>query len=192
MTVLDICAAPGAKTSHLAQLMHNNGTIYSVDYSRRRMQVWRNNMVKMGVRIAEPVIADARLDIPVKAQADVLVLDPPSTGTGTFRKSPSAKWRLSRNSVERMASIQWQMIDKSASLVKCKGFLIYSTNSITVEENEMIIERFLKNHLDFSLVRIKPEIGSPGMRGLEKCRRFYPHVHDCNGFFIAKLLREDI
>jgi len=190
MTVLDVCAAPGAKTTYLSQLMQNHGTIYSLDYSRRRMSIWKDEVAHMGVEIAEPVIADARSSLPLTMEADVVVLDPPCTSTGTFAKLPSAKWRLTRHSIDRMAEIQWQMLNNCAKNVRTKGALIYSTCSITVEENEMLIERFLKWHSDFSLEKIMPRIGLSGLRGLDKCQRLYPYMHQCNGFFIAKLIRE--
>jgi 16S rRNA (cytosine967-C5)-methyltransferase len=188
--VLDVCAAPGAKTTYLAQLMQNSGSIYSVDYSKRRMALWTAETRRMGVETAEPVIADGRHALPFKLEANVVVVDPPCTGTGTFRKVPSAKWRLSPRSIDRMAELQWQILNNSAGNVISGGMLIYSTCSITVEENEMQIERFLKWNSAFSLVEIEPRIGLPGLRGLEKCRRLYPHVHDCNGFFIAKLQKD--
>jgi len=187
--LLDVCAAPGAKTTYLAQLMQNRGVIYSVDYSRRRMGVWRNEVARMGVEIAEPLIADACNALPIAIEADRVVLDPPCTSTGAFAKLPSAKWRLTPRSIEKMAEIQWQMLENSAEKVKPGGMLIYSTCSITVEENEMLIERFLKWHPEFSLVEINPKIGLPGLRGMEKCQRLYQHINECNGFFIAKLLR---
>jgi 16S rRNA (cytosine967-C5)-methyltransferase len=192
MTVLDVCAAPGAKTTYLAQLMHNQGLIYSADYSKRRMKVWKTETKRMKAEIAEPVIADARFSIPIRSEADVVILDPPCTSTGTFRKSPSAKWRLTPRSIEHMTRIQWQMLDNSAEHVKPGGTLVYSTCAITVEENEMLIERFLKFHLDFDLSEINPKIGASGLRGLENCRRLYPHVDDCNGFFIARLTKEKL
>ncbi|MBS7620950.1 RsmB/NOP family class I SAM-dependent RNA methyltransferase [Candidatus Bathyarchaeota archaeon] len=188
--LLDVCAAPGAKTSYLAQLMQNRGAIYSIDFSRRRMSVWKSEILRMGVEIAEPIIADACNPLPVSIQADMVVLDPPCTSTGAFAKIPSAKWRLTQRSVEKMAEIQWQMLENCTEKVKKGGTLIYSTCSITVEENEMLIERFLKWHPEFSLAEITPKIGLPGLRGLEKCQRLYPHIHECNGFFIAKLLRD--
>lgn len=191
MVVLDICAAPGAKTTYLAQLMQNRGEIYSIDHSRRRMDIWKNEVDRMGVKIATPLIADACSPLPLRLEADVVILDPPCTGTGAFGKVPSAKWRLTRRSVDKMAEIQWRMILKSAESVKPGGALIYSTCSITAEENEMLIEKFLRQHPDFSLAEIKPKIGSPGLRGMEKCQRLYPHIHQCNGFFIAKLLKSE-
>jgi len=189
MVVLDVCAAPGAKTTYLAQLMQNHGVIYSVDYSRRRMGVWKNEVARMGVSIAEPIIADACNPLPVAVEADMVILDPPCTSTGAFAKIPSAKWRLTARSAEKMAEIQWQMLENSAEKLKPGGALVYSTCSITVEENEMLIERFLKWHPEFQLAEITPKIGLPGLRGLTQCQRLYPHIHECNGFFIAKLLK---
>jgi 16S rRNA (cytosine967-C5)-methyltransferase len=190
MTVLDVCAAPGAKTTYLAQLMQNNGAICSLDYSIRRMQVWKKEVSRMGVKIAQPLIADARVSLPFGLEADVVVLDPPCTSTGAFGKFPSAKWRLTPRSIEKMTEIQWQMINNCAEKVKTGGVLTYSTCSVTVEENEIIIERFLKWHPEFSLTEINPKLGLPGLRGLHKCQRLYPHIHQSNGFFIAKLLKE--
>ena len=190
MTVLDVCAAPGAKTTYLAQLMQNQGAICSMDYSVRRIQVWRKEVFRMGVKIAEPVIANACISLPFTLEADVVVLDPSCTSTGVFAKQPSAKWRLTPLSIERMADIQWRMINNCAGKVRSGGVLTYSTCSITIEENEMIIERFLKRHPEFALEEIYPKFGMPGLRGLDKCQRLYPHIHKSNGFFIAKLLKQ--
>jgi 16S rRNA (cytosine967-C5)-methyltransferase len=189
-TVLDVCAAPGAKTTYLAQLMKNQGAIYSVDYSRRRMEVWKRETERMGVKTASPIIADAREPLPINLSADLVILDPPCTSTGTFSRTPSAKWRLTKRSIAGMAKFQWEMLDRCAEYVKEGGFLVYSTCSITVEENEMLIEKFLKWHPEFKLVETSPRIGLPGLRGQTKCQRLYPHIHNCNGFFVAKLLKE--
>jgi 16S rRNA (cytosine967-C5)-methyltransferase len=88
-----------------------------------------------------------------------------------------------------MAELQWKMLNNCAAYVKEDGSLVYSTCSITVEENELLVERFLKLNPDFRLVETEPRIGMPGLRGLSDCQRLYPHVHLCNGFFIAKLER---
>ena len=189
-TVLDLCAAPGAKTTYLAQLMENNGEIVSVDYSKRRIEVWKRETEHMGVKIASSILADTRKPLPLNRLADLVVLDPPCTSTGTFGKTPETKWRLTKRSILGMAKIQGEMIDNCAEYTKEEGFLVYSTCSISVEENEMVIERFLKLHPEFKLVDTIPKIGLPGLRGLTKCQRLYPHIHDCNGFFIAKLMKE--
>jgi 16S rRNA (cytosine967-C5)-methyltransferase len=186
-TVFDICAAPGTKTTYLAQLMQNTGHIYSVDFSRRRMQAWKKEISRTRAKIADAVMADACVMLPLYGEADLVVLDPPCTSTGVFAKQPSAKWRLSPKSIQKMATVQCQMINSCAEKIVSGGTLTYSTCSITEEENELIIERFLKEHQEFALMEIQPKIGLPGMRGLRKCQRLYPHIHECNGFFIAKL-----
>jgi len=190
-TVLDVCAAPGAKTTYMAQLMRNKGIIYSVDYSRRRMNVWKREVKRMGVEIALPMVADARHPLSLRLKADLVVLDPPCTSTGAFSKMPSAKWRLTKRSVSNMAEIQWSMLNNCADYVKEGSFLVYSTCSVTLEENEMLIEKFLKWHPDFALTETTPRIGLPALRGQSRSQRLYPHIHECNGFFIAKLLREN-
>jgi 16S rRNA (cytosine967-C5)-methyltransferase len=167
--------------------MQNKGAIYSLDYSKRRMLVWRQEVGRMWVNIAEPIVADARNQLPLNVNADVVILDPPCTSTGVFAKLPASKWRLTPKSIEKMAEIQWMMINNCADRVKEGGTLTYSTCSVTVEENEMIIERFLKKNTQFKLADVSPKMGLPGLRGLDKCQRLYPHVHHSNGFFIAKL-----
>jgi len=189
-TVFDVCAAPGAKTTFLAQLMDNKGGIVSVDFSAKRMQTWQKETQRMGTTIAESLVADAQVSVPLTGEADLVVLDPPCTSSGVFAKQPSAKWRLSPNSIQNMSEIQLKMINNCADKVKPGGFLAYSTCSITLEENEGVIDQFLKTHPDFQLVDVAPEFGLPGLNGYTKCRRLYPHIHHCNGFFIAKMQKQ--
>jgi 16S rRNA (cytosine967-C5)-methyltransferase len=191
MIVLDVCAAPGAKTTYIAQLMKNKSSIYAIDYSRRRMNIWQHEVERMGVEITTPIVADACSPLPLKLEADLVVLDPPCTSTGVFGKAPSAKWRLTKRSVAHMAEVQWQMLNNCAEYVKDGGFLVYSTCSVTLEENEMLIEKFLKRHPDFALTETAPKIGLDGFRGLSQCQRLFPHLHQCNGFFIAKIVRKE-
>jgi 16S rRNA (cytosine967-C5)-methyltransferase len=190
MVVLDVCCAPGAKTTHLAQQMENQGKILSIDYSQRRMDVWKKSTQRMGVEIAQAVIADACNPLPFdNLEVDLVVVDPPCTSTGAFSRVPSAKWRLSKRSISRMAKIQWQMITSCVDYLKEGGSLVYSTCSITVEENEILIERFLKLRPEFALTESSPKIGASGLRGQTNSQRLYPHLHECNGFFVARLVK---
>lgn len=190
-TVLDVCAAPGAKTTYLAQLMQNQGTIYSVDYSKRRIQEWKRETQRMAVENSAAIVADAQRSLPINVTVDLVVLDPPCTSTGAFGKTPSAKWRLTKRSVSAMANIQWNMLNNCSNHVKNGGHLLYSTCSITLEENEMLIEKFLKWRPEFQLEVTTPRLGLPGFRGLDECQRLYPHMHNCNGFFVAKLVKNE-
>jgi 16S rRNA (cytosine967-C5)-methyltransferase len=187
--VFDVCAAPGAKTTFIAQLMQNQGNIYAIDFSSKRMKTWKKETTRMGTKIAEPIVGDVTVSVPLLGEADLIILDPPCTSTGVFAKQPSSKWRLSPLSIQNMSELQWKMINNSAEKVAEGGILAYSTCSITLEENEDIIERFLKEHKEFSLMDIEPKIGMPGLNGLTQCQRLYPHIHHCNGFFIAKLFK---
>jgi len=188
--VLDVCSAPGSKTSHVAQLMENEGRILALDKSARRIQLWKKEMRRLRVKIAEPIIADAEQPLPLRNAADIVILDPPCSNTGVFGKSPAAKWSIDMRTIGRMATIQAGMIENCAKHVRPEGKLLYATCSITTEENEFVIERFLKRHPEFKLADTGLKIGLPGLRGQILCRRLYPHLHNCNGFFIAKLERE--
>lgn len=187
--VFDICAAPGAKTSHLAQQMRNNGIIYSVDRSASRLSFWKDEMSRLGVQIANPIVADAAKSIPASTEGDVVVLDPPCSNTGTFWKSPGAKWTIDRGRIHQIATTQSAMLENASKLVRVGGTLLYSTCTILDEENEYVITRFLRLNPDFQLVRANPSIGFPGLYGLDASQRLYPHTHECNGHFICRMMR---
>ncbi|TMI46974.1 RsmB/NOP family class I SAM-dependent RNA methyltransferase [Candidatus Bathyarchaeota archaeon] len=186
--VLDLCAAPGAKTAAIAQLMKNRGTIVSVDYSRRRMNGWRREVQRLGVKIADPVISDASW-LGLRDSFDLVIIDPPCTGTGVFDRNPRMKWHLSPKSVERYSTLQRSFLDSAASLVEKEGRILYCTCSLTLEENEDVVSRFLKSHLEFETRPILEQYGSPGLRGMSDCRRFFPHRDHAAGYFIARLQR---
>jgi len=189
--VLDVCAAPGVKTSHLAQFMQNTGRILSVDYNPRRLKNWEHLMGLLGVTNAEPVNADASKSgaLP-KVEADVVVVDPPCTGTGLFHKAPSSKWRLTPHSVDTMSRLQKRILWNSAQHLKAGGTLVYSTCSITVEENEEVVQSLLDGCSDMRLVEPSLRIGIAGLRGMDEAQRLYPYKHASDGFFIAKLVKD--
>jgi len=190
MTVLDVCAAPGGKTGHLAQLMENRGKIHSMDFSERRLDTWRRERTRLGVEIAVPVLGDARKPRAFPdVEADLVLVDPPCTGTGTFNRTPSGKWRLTSRSIDRMRVIQRRILYNCADHVAEEGSIVYCTCSVTAEENEMVIRDFLQVHGDFELVEAEPRIGLPGLMGQDEAQRLYPHIHRCNGFYLARLAR---
>jgi 16S rRNA (cytosine967-C5)-methyltransferase len=122
--------------------------------------------------------------------ADLVLVDPPCTGTGTFGRAPSGKWRITRRSIGRMAEIQGRILNRCVEHVTEGGAIVYSTCSVTVEENEMVVENFLRAHPEFGLVDAPPRLGLPGLRGQDEAQRLYPHLHGCNGFYVARLERE--
>jgi len=186
--VLDICAAPGNKTTHLAALMENSGKIYSLDISSKRLNRWLEEVKQKGVKIATPIQGDAT-NIPFKCEADIVLLDPPCSNTGVFARNPSLKWKVAESKIRVFAKRQCAMLNEGSNLVRPDGVMVYCTCSILPEENECLIEEFLEKNTEFELEKQSPYVGEPGLRGLDKCQRFYTHLHDCNGYFIARLRR---
>ena len=129
--------------------------------------------------------------MPIRKRADVVLVDPPCSNTGVFARNPSIKWKTSAADIKEFALRQYWILRAAAANLNPNGTLVYCTCSLLPEENELVIEDFLKREQDFKLVPQTPFVGSPGLRGLGLCQRFYPHVHDCNGYFIAKLQRTD-
>ncbi len=189
-TVLDLCAAPGNKTSHMAALMQNKGEIYSLDTSAKRFSHWRTEMIRTGTEIAMLLRAEARR-IPLNIKADVVLVDPPCSNTGAFARNPSIKWKITPSRVNEFALKQFRILQAASEHVDRGGIIVYCTCSILPEENEQVIEAFLGKNPDFKLVPQTPFLGSPGLRGLTLCQRFHTHLHECNGYFIAKLQRID-
>jgi len=188
--VIDLCAAPGNKTTHAAAQMQNRGQIYSVDVSGRRLAYWKKEMERCGCEIARPIRADARR-LPLKTSADVVIVDPPCSNSGVFARSPAGKWKLTPTRVREYGLRQYSILQNASDYVNPSGTLVYCTCSILPEENEFVIEEFLRKNPDFKVVRQMPFLGSIGLRGFDLCQRFYPHIHECNGYFIAKLQRID-
>ncbi|MFQ5997678.1 MAG: RsmB/NOP family class I SAM-dependent RNA methyltransferase [Candidatus Bathyarchaeia archaeon] len=189
MIVYDVCAGPGAKTGYLSQAMQNTGLILSMDISHRRLEILRSEMSRLGVKIVSAFVGDARRSLPIEGVADVVLVDPPCSNTGVFQKDPLAKWRLQQSSLRLFADKQARILEKSAEKVVRKGVRVYSTCSITIEENEEVIQRFLGAHSNFALE--KPTVqGKPGLLGLTDCVRLYPHIENSNGSFIARLRKK--
>jgi 16S rRNA (cytosine967-C5)-methyltransferase len=190
-SVLDVCAAPGAKTAHLAQLAENRGAIYSIDKSSARMNYWKREISRLGVKIAHPLLADASKPLPSNLQFNVVLLDPPCSNTGTFWKSPVEKWTLTPERVHALAKTQRAILENASRYVQEGGTLVYSTCSILAEENEEVVNSFLAVSPDFRAIDSSPRIGLPGLYGSETSQRLYPHTHDCNGHFLSKIERID-
>ncbi len=186
--VLDLCAAPGGKTATLAQLMKNRGRIISVDYSKNRMASWSSETERLGVKIASPLIGDSS-NLGLTGQFDLVIVDPPCTGTGILDRNPRMKWHLSPKLVQKFSLLQYRMLEESSNYTRPGGRILYCTCSLTLEENEFVLSRFLSAHADFETCPILEDYGSPGLRGQTNCRRFYPHRDRTAGYFIARLER---
>jgi len=188
-TVLDVCASPGNKTTHLAAEMQNEGEICSVEFSMARIPQWRKEVGRTGCSIAQLIRADART-LPIEGSFDTVLVDPPCSNTGVYARNPAAKWETTYNEVRELSARQTAILQSSSTHVRDGGTLVYCTCSILPEENEFVLQTFLAKNPEFTLAPQKPFIGSPGLRGFERCQRLYPHIHECNGYFIARMRRQ--
>jgi len=188
--IFDLCAAPGGKSLHMGQLMQNTGMVFAIDRSHRRLLELSTKLAKYEIHnifVINAVGEDATRYLTKKA--DKILIDPPCSGTGTFMSRPYSKWKLQPKDLQLLTAIQWKILSSAVKLLKKSGEIIYSTCSITIEENEAMIKKFLERYPDFSLVPVTPFIGVPGFLGLSETQRLFPHLHNTEGFFIAKLKR---
>ena len=180
--VLDACAAPGGKSTHLADLMQNKGAIYAIDRKGARLDLLRSNCRRLGVQIVVPIVGDirqprewthmieatghpsiktARLGTPV----DRILVDAPCSGLGVLRRHPEAKWRKDEQTLSRHQALQCQILEAVAPCLRPGGVLVYSTCSTEPEENEDVVERFCRAHAEFQRESIVPWL-PPSAQGL--------------------------
>ena len=194
--VLDMAAAPGGKTTQLAQLMLNRGVILAVDVSRRRVRALRSHLNRMGVTNTVVVRTDARRLVKLGPVFDKVMLDAPCTGEGLIPIDPSRKKSRAMNDLRLLARLQVELLEAAFALTKPGGYIVYTTCSIAPEENEYVVSRVLENHPNLAVVEPGVDVGLPGItrfRGVDfdpqvgRCRRLYPHTHGTEGFVICLL-----
>ncbi len=189
--IFDLCAAPGGKSMHVAQLMANTGMILAIDRSHRRLLELSSKLSQFEIQNIYVINAmgENSTNLILK-KADKILIDPPCSGTGTFYSRPFSKWKFKPNELEKYTSVQWKLLITAEKLLKKSGEILYSTCSITLEENEQLIEKFLKVFPEFHLIPATPFIGTSGFLGFNETQRLWPHLHFSEGFFIAKLKRD--
>jgi 16S rRNA (cytosine967-C5)-methyltransferase len=189
--VIDLCAAPGSKTSHLAQLMENRGSILSLDNIPSRVQEMCRNLHRLGVCNTHVILANS-FEAPFREgfQAKYLLVDPPCSNTGVIQTRPEVKWTMTPSKIRVLSRVQSSLLNEGSRYVSPGGFIVYSTCSVTLDENEHLIRDFLDSNPSFDLVPTDPQLGSGGFEGFAHCQRLFPHRNDTEGFFIAKMQRE--
>ncbi|WP_456423728.1 RsmB/NOP family class I SAM-dependent RNA methyltransferase [Thermococcus sp.] len=188
-TVVDLAAAPGGKTAHMAELMNNVGRIYAFDVDSERIKRMRKILEWAGVEIAEVRKLDGRKAPEVLGEeiADKVLLDAPCTSDGTIAKNPELRWRLREKNVPKVVELQKELIESAWELLKPGGRLLYSTCSMLREENEDVVEWFLGRHGNARLI----PLSGPYDKGfLPGTMRAWPHRHKTIGFFYA-LIEKD-
>ena len=174
--VIDCCAAPGGKSTHLAELMQNRGRIIAADIYETKLNHVKQNAERLGIKIIEPLLIDARkIGEKFFEQADKVLVDAPCSGLGVLRRKADLRWKKNPDELKALPALQSEILSSASKTLKHGGILVYSTCTITRCENEDVIEKFLTTHENFQLVEMK---------------NFLPHVTNTDGFFFAKLIKK--
>lgn len=194
--VLDLCAAPGGKTSHLAALMDGRGELVAVERDRRRAGTLARTAQRLRAGNVRVEIADAERPLEPAAGFDRVLVDPPCSGLGTLAAHPDLRWRMTPRAVLQMAGAQARILACGAAVLRPGGVLVYSTCTISPTENERLIADFLDSQPDFSiddLAAERPEYGFPSGSGGAGAGSLLtlPHRDRTAGFFIARLRRAE-
>jgi 16S rRNA (cytosine967-C5)-methyltransferase len=195
MNVLDCCAAPGGKTTHIAELMKNKGEIIAVDVHPHKQKLIQEQAVRLDLTCIETMVEDAvLLKTRFAAQSfDRILLDAPCSGLGVIRRKPDLKWRKTEQDIAAIVTIQHQLLAAVASLLKKGGILVYSTCTLNRAENEQVISAFLHKHPDFLAYNRWPQAFPADL--VERAEKqtgslqILPHEYDSDGFFIARITR---
>jgi 16S rRNA (cytosine967-C5)-methyltransferase len=190
-TILDACAGLGGKTSHIAQAIQNQGVVIAADRSAGKLRLLQKEMQRLGITCVQPITidwnrSDTKLNLP---NFDRILVDAPCSGMGVIRRNPDAKWRADKSNFGRYQHRQLVILNRMAPLLKPKGIVIYTVCSFEPEENEFVINGFLKNHSEFVKEDIGPKDPDEIVKlGSEKgLLRTFPHRHAMDGFFFARL-----
>ena len=191
--VLDLCAAPGGKTTHLAALMGDEGDIRAFDIHPHKIALIEANLKRLGLTCVTAAAADAAaLPASYQGWADCILLDAPCSGLGVLNARADSRYHKQASDIEKLAATAYQLLEAAAGYLKPGGKLCYTTCTVTHEENEDNIRRFLAAHPDFSLQPMselaammnRPEDAAAAREGM---LQLLPHVHGTEGFFLALL-----
>ena len=197
--ILDACSSPGGKTTYLAEMMKNQGIIEAWDIHEHRTKLVENTARRLGITNIETKVNDATIyDEKYKEKFDKILLDVPCLGLGVLKRKPDIKWQKSKEDVEEITKTQKQILENCSQYLKKGGELVYSTCSILKEENENIINNFLKVHENFYTEKINIEENKK-IKNKEffkkyitndNCLQVYQNK-ETDGFFICKLKKSN-
>jgi 16S rRNA (cytosine967-C5)-methyltransferase len=186
--VLDVCAAPGSKTTHIAARTPNLSIIVAGDIHEHRVRTVVKTAARQEVERLRVVVHDAEIALPYpESSFDRVLVDAPCTGTGTLRRNPEIRWRISSPDILDLSGRQQRILASAARMVRRLGHLVYSTCSVEPEENEEVVARFLSENGNFNQVAVN---APPELLSENGAARTWPHRSGADGFFIASFERQ--
>jgi 16S rRNA (cytosine967-C5)-methyltransferase len=192
--ILDLCAGAGGKASHLAQLMKDQGSIAAVDLHPKKLKDLQENAMRLGITIIEGQVGDALNEalFTQKTAFDRILIDAPCSGWGVIGRNPDLKWRLTPDDSLRLSRMQNKFLQNAAGWLKSKGILVYVTCTLSRDENQGVIEKFIDQHPEF-VVEDASAFLPESARVLVDDDGFYqtwPPTHGMDGFFAARLRKK--
>jgi 16S rRNA (cytosine967-C5)-methyltransferase len=182
--VIDVCAAPGGKTTHIAELMGDKGKIWACDKTASRLRKLKENAQRLHLECIEICTGDSRNLTQFNNIADCVLLDAPCSGLGTMHRHADARWRQTPSSVQELSQLQKELISHTANFIKAGGVLVYATCTLHPMENEEVISEFLAVNPHWQIESPGSDlvdIASPGWL------KVWPHQRDMDGFFMVRL-----
>ena len=192
MRILDVCSAPGGKSTHMAQLMKNTGSIYACDIHKHRLELIEENCKRLGITNIKTVEQDGTvLTRRWQEPFDVIVCDVPCSGLGVLGRRADARWSKESEDIAGLCGIQKRILEEAAQLVVPGGTLIYSTCTITPEENQDMVEQFLARHPEYEADDTITDCWLNMDKETNGYVQFLPFADDMDGFFIARMVRKE-
>lgn len=188
-TIIDACAAPGGKTTHIAELMGDKGKIWALDRAASRLQKVTKNAQRLQLNSIETAVGDARELSQFQNTADRLLIDAPCSGLGTLHRRTDLRWRQTPDNLVALAKLQQEILTASATWVKPNGVLVYATCTINPLENEEVIQAFLSHHPQWQIEFPPETFPAPSLVSPAGWLKLMPTEHNSDGFFMVRLRR---
>ena len=187
-TVIDVCSAPGGKTTHLAQLMQNKGVIYATDIHEHKIKLIEENSRRLGITIIEPSLQDAAEFKPEwESMADCVLVDAPCSGLGVLRRRAEARWKKNKLDLKTFPPLQRDILRNATHYVKPGGRLVYSTCTLEQAENHYIPAEFLENNPNWQYAGFQHPLTGETVDELQ----LLPQHDGTDGFYICALVRKE-
>lgn len=184
---IDACAAPGGKTTHIAELMRDEGKVWACDASASRLKKVTENAQRLQLRSIQTCTGDSRNFPQFTNSADRVLLDAPCSGLGTLHRRPDIRWRITPAKVQELSSLQGELLEQATTWVKPGGVLVYATCTLHPQENEGVIQSFLQRHSHWQIEPPPPSSFLSAFSTPQGWIKVWPHRSSMDGFFMVQL-----
>ncbi|HEY9729303.1 MAG TPA: 16S rRNA (cytosine(967)-C(5))-methyltransferase [Chroococcales cyanobacterium] len=187
---IDACAAPGGKTTHMAELMGDTGNIFACDRAPSRLKRLQENAQRLNLHSIQICTGDSR-DFPqFKNTGDRVLLDAPCSGLGTLHRRPDIRWRVTPETVQELSVLQEELLAEASTWVKPEGVLVYATCTLHPQENEQVIQSFLDRHSHWHIEPPSPNSFLSTFSTPQGWIKVWPHRYQMDGFFMVRLKQQ--